>query len=293
MTNTTWSVAPSYTTDAGFRSWGLAISTALAAVGMTNTSDTGQINWTTVTRPVGANSDAGYEIWRFSDTAQSTAPVFIKLYYGSGGATANNPRIRVEVGTGSNGSGTLTGTGSGTITAVMTGSSSDATARANWMACDASGLVMSLANDSIVASNKLILVLDRMRDNTGAATTKGWMLLYAGATKGAEVINAVDSAVTTLAYWPAFVPFTVSGTTSFLDAGSNVITFLPYVACKQGVFASKMVVSYAVTDLAYDTQQAVNPVLGSSRTMRSLGANQTGLSHDAQASVTCAIWWHD
>lgn len=113
MTTATWSSGNSNTNDAEFRAWGSELSAKLAAVGLTQTSDTGQINWLTVTRPA-VNTDGGYEVWSFNDTLQATAPVYIKFYYGC----ANNvtyPRIKFEVGTGSNGSGTLTGTGSGTL----------------------------------------------------------------------------------------------------------------------------------------------------------------------------------
>lgn len=94
--------------DANFRSWGSYIAARLLAVGLVKTSDTGQIDWTTVTAPASANVYQGYEIWRFADTLQATAPVYIKIEFGSSSAAAN-PAIRVQFGSGSNGSGTLTG----------------------------------------------------------------------------------------------------------------------------------------------------------------------------------------
>jgi len=97
------------TTDAEFRAWGSAINAALTAIGLVQTSDTGQINWTTVTRAVGSNTAQGYEIWRMNDTSQSTCPIYLKLEYGSGSAAAN-PSMWITVGTGSNGSGSITGT---------------------------------------------------------------------------------------------------------------------------------------------------------------------------------------
>jgi len=116
VTTATWTTGSLHGSDANFRTWGSEFAAQLAAVGLTQTADTGQVNWTTVTRP-GASTDAGYEIWEFTDTQQSaspSSPIFLKFYYGTGTGTTN-PRIRVEVGTGSNGSGTLTGTGSGTV----------------------------------------------------------------------------------------------------------------------------------------------------------------------------------
>jgi hypothetical protein len=112
MTTASWSSGNLHNSDATFRAWGLEFSTYLAAVGLVQTADTGQINWATVTYLAGSG-DQGYEVWRFNDAMQATAPIFLKFYYGSNGA--GNPRIRIEFGTGSNGSGTLTGTGSGVI----------------------------------------------------------------------------------------------------------------------------------------------------------------------------------
>jgi hypothetical protein len=107
------------TSDANFRAWGSGIAASLVAAGLVQTSDTGQINWTTVSR--GANpgtsveSIYGYEIYRFNDALQATKPVFIKVEYGvlwsvtSGGATATPSQsvIYITVGTSTNGAGTV------------------------------------------------------------------------------------------------------------------------------------------------------------------------------------------
>lgn len=94
--------------DANFRAWGSNLAAQLLAAGLVKTSDTGQIDWATVTTPAGINTYQGYEIWRLNDTLQATAPVYIKIQYGEGSAV-DGPGIRVQFGTGSNGSGTLTG----------------------------------------------------------------------------------------------------------------------------------------------------------------------------------------
>lgn len=108
MTTQSFSTRIRHDSDAMFREWGLELSTAFAAAGLVQTADTGQIDWTTVTR-ASTNSDAGYEIWRMNDTPQSTAPVYFRINYGTG-FNASAPRIQVIVGTGSNGTGTITGT---------------------------------------------------------------------------------------------------------------------------------------------------------------------------------------
>lgn len=115
MTTQSWSSKVRHDSDAEFRLWGAELKAKLAAVGLTQTADTGQIDWTTVVR-AGTNADAGYEVWRFNDAAHSTAPIFFRLYYGTGSGTTT-PRIRIQVGTGSDGAGNLTG-GNGTILSI-------------------------------------------------------------------------------------------------------------------------------------------------------------------------------
>lgn len=94
-------------TDAAFRVWGKELSDTMQALGLVKTTDTGQVNWATVLRPA-ANTAGGYEIYRFSDALQATAPVFIRISYGIGPNT-NMPMCWVSVGTGTTGGGTLNG----------------------------------------------------------------------------------------------------------------------------------------------------------------------------------------
>lgn len=100
---------PSNSTDALFRAWAKFIHDALLAGGWVQTADTGQINLTTVSRPLAANTMQGYEVWRMNDTLQSTSPVFLKISYGSGNGATNEPGVDLSLGTGSDGSGTVTG----------------------------------------------------------------------------------------------------------------------------------------------------------------------------------------
>jgi len=108
MGYTSWPSYPLNTTDADFRQWGSAISAAMAAIGLTQASDTGQINWATVTHPA-INTLGGYEIWRFNDSAQSTRPIYIRIEYRTG-SVIDRPANSWTVGTGTNGAGTITGT---------------------------------------------------------------------------------------------------------------------------------------------------------------------------------------
>lgn len=113
MTVATYSTAWGHTNTTNFRAWGSALSAGIQGCGLSQTADTGQINWTTVTYTATANYSSGYEIYQFTDTLQATYPIFIKIEYGTGaqtGTTTGEPAIWITVGEGSNGSGTLTGT---------------------------------------------------------------------------------------------------------------------------------------------------------------------------------------
>jgi hypothetical protein len=97
------------TTDALFRAWGSTIAAQMTAFGWVQTSDTGQINWTTVAKPVSAGVFSGYEIWRMADTLQATKPIFVKIEYGAAGANAAWPAIACTVGIATSGAGALVG----------------------------------------------------------------------------------------------------------------------------------------------------------------------------------------
>lgn len=107
MPKVTWSTPIEHSNDATFRAWGSDLNARFAAAGLVQTTDTGQINWTTVARPASL-AFAGYEIWRFNDSLQSAAPVFIRVEYGTSN-NAGTPALRLSIGTATNGAGTLTG----------------------------------------------------------------------------------------------------------------------------------------------------------------------------------------
>jgi|GEM_PF-5465204 len=112
------------TSDANFRAWGSGISSALQTCGLVQTTDTGQINWTTVTRTNvaysggGIENVVGYEIYKFNDSLQATVPVFIKIEYGYiGDDNASHsarvitaPVLFITVSNATNGAGAMNGT---------------------------------------------------------------------------------------------------------------------------------------------------------------------------------------
>ena len=175
MTTATWATRLRHDSDAVFREWGSEFATKLAAVGLVQTADTGQINWVTVVR-AGINSNAGYEIWRFNDAQQGTAPIFIRFDYGTNTAT-NTPRLMMTVGTGSNGSGTITGTALTTSRNVYANSNSATvdTTYTSYMCCVDGFFGFAYKTGWIGACQAFIL---RTPDNTGVADATGAMVCW-------------------------------------------------------------------------------------------------------------------
>lgn len=187
MTAITVSRATDMSSDAGFRTWGATFGTNLALLGWVKTADTGQINWSTVTKPTVANTVAGYEIWRMNDALQATAPIFLKIEYGTG-AAATNSAIWITVGFSTDGAGNLTSTNQSTRTQLVTTQNS-ATAY-DWKF---SGDVNRLGVfESCAASIYRYLFIERTHAADGSDTSTGAMLLigsYASASY-AQLVSA-------------------------------------------------------------------------------------------------------
>lgn len=99
------------TSSTTFQAWVNEIYDALVTeCGLSQTADTGQMaNPCTTSIPGAANTSAGYYVFEFNDTLNSSYPVVIKLEFGTAAATTDL-QMWITVGTGSNGSGTINGT---------------------------------------------------------------------------------------------------------------------------------------------------------------------------------------
>jgi hypothetical protein len=96
-------------TAADIRAWAQFIENTLVTTGgWIVTADTGQTLPSALTVPATSNTKVGYRVYRMADALQATAPCFMRLDFGGGGAGIL-PAIWVTIGTGSNGAGTITG----------------------------------------------------------------------------------------------------------------------------------------------------------------------------------------
>lgn len=291
MTTSTFSVVPRQSSDAEFRSWGSAISTALAAVGMTQTADTGQINWTTVTRAGANNTDAGFEIWRFNDAMQSTFPVFMRLGYGRSNNSDSN-RLAISFGSGTNGSGTLTGVwlSSTDIGMISSGSS----ALDCYASGDGSGMFLSHCPSAATGQVRSMLMVDRPRGISNGTAAAGLFVAWkASTTTGVlgELIVNPDSTVaySSAAESPTGLP-TASASTIGLD---NDMVGFDYAFSDGVVRGARMAAMGSLTDLALGASDLSMSLMGSSVTMRPLGTGARGVGNGdgMGANTAMAMYW--
>lgn len=185
MTTSNPSIAFDMTSDATFQAWTQAIHNALLAVGLVQTTDTGQVSFATASRAAGAQ----YAVYRFSDSLQSTAPVYLRVGYGTGSTT--NAQIVLSLGTGTNGAGTLTG--SYTTTASSRGSAGgSATPVPCYFSSDGSYLTMALGlGGGGLSTNLLTFVADRTRNADGSPNSDGLYAVSAPVSSGAGQCTAL------------------------------------------------------------------------------------------------------
>lgn len=159
--------------DAQFRAWGSGISAQFAACfGWVKCADSGQIDWLTVTRPALGNTKAGYEIWRFDDPLQATAPVFLRFDFGTG-SSVTNARLWITVGTGTDGAGNML---PGSVGPYYFGNAGRNVLTPCYFSGDKGRGVF--ITDQPNTNGMLIFSIERTRDAAGAETTDGVLVTY-------------------------------------------------------------------------------------------------------------------
>lgn len=167
----------SHSTDAGFRAWVAEFINMLTGAGLVRTSDTGQVNEASVNRP-STNAWAGYAIFRFNDALQATAPIYLRIQFGTGSSGAY-PGISIQMGTGTNGAGTLTGlvTQEHIIRAnSFPGTATDYPSRAVHTAGFAA-IAFKIGGLSATSHAGLGFIVQRTVNSSGSPTAEGAMLI--------------------------------------------------------------------------------------------------------------------
>lgn len=216
-------------TDAVFRSRCLSVHDALlmGGSGLVQTTDTGQMNFATVTVGGASSNTRGYTIYRFNDALQATSPIFIKVEWGVG-ATTGRMRALISMGTGSNGSGTLTGPVTGQVE-ICGQCAASADPGGNHYVCSAPGFfAMAVCAANAIQNGPIgYLSISRTRDPTSDALDSVGALLIgqdgnAGRTCNSATIRSINNpAASSVSRHTCIVPGT-PGNTALLNGDKQL-----------------------------------------------------------------------
>ena len=279
-------------TDTAYRAWGAGISAQLVAIGLVQTADTGQVNWTTVVTPGTSFTYANYEIWRFNDSLQATKPVFIKMEYAIGGGTqTDGPVFRFTVGTGTDGAGNLTGKVSTPRVLQVATSKAAGTLMVSYCSGNSSRLTLWTNHDSITFPNAtqfpMGLCIERTKDAVGVETGDG-ICIYSWHA-GSQYAQVVP--------YGALVPAQGNNPALDLNAGAwgkvSADVVLSPTIFNVGKPLYTLWCPYRVAEITADRTPFAMTHLGASHTFLPLGAAAVLSGHTASAGAnfSLAIPW--
>ena len=276
------------TTDAEFRAFAAQMIADFGSCNWVQTSDTGQINTSTVTKPGAANTSAGYAIFRMADSLQATAPVYCKIEFGTGN-TATALSIWITVGTGTNGAGTLTGQ---VGTRFQAGANGTSASNLRQVICGDTNRILMMWQTNSATTLTFGFSIERTHDGTGADTATG--IMVAISTLGSNFSSAAGASK--WQYIPAsgstvirqksgiFVPQTVTSG----NYGSDVAIY-PQFFEDRGQFLnpSMNLIGYYGADIAADSIVTVNHY-GTSHNFYTIGT--TGIaSVDRESNANISL----
>lgn len=204
-------------TLANFKQWAQAISTFFSTAGWLQSSDTGQVNWSTISSVPAVNTYV-YEIWQPNDGLTN---FYLKMEYGTNAASSNTgPSIRVSAGTGTNGAGTLTGFALALATLPSATSVSVTSTSTQWQ-CHFSGapgrMAVIMWRDE-TASAQVFFAVERSLNASGAYIATHFTLLSASFSTATSAGTTQQSLVFGVGVGNQILPTTVSA--GFLALGN-------------------------------------------------------------------------
>jgi hypothetical protein len=272
MATRSWTSNLNNTDDATFQAFAQGMSDMFNAL-LTKTADTGQIALPIVAARPAAAGFAGYEVFRFNDDLQATAPIFLKVEYGQG-STLGWPAVAITVGSGSNGAGTITGikdarriiqgASAGTATVLYEH------AAAAGVGPGGDGYFWFSLGILATAGFNLVFGLERMRNADGSAKNTGWLQYGAAFVSG----NTSNPFFSTCPFAQTSVsagsfPVLFPETTEFVSVGGDVplLPLEPFYGRRQ----PPMLGMAAVRDLDAGNGTVIETtLLGASRLFRKI-----------------------
>lgn len=294
---------------------------ALISVGLTQTSDTGQLSLATdPTFVATASYSYGYTVYQWTDAYQSTSPLYMRIEWkNSATSTVSNmmPFPVITVGTSTNGAGTINSTLTlVTPTTLAAGAATgDTLARNNYICYYDGALAIAIMPSSIGGSGsgrqqRQVYMIDRMRDlsnqkvggasltySTGYNATLSLHVnsqqRYFSASRATGIIwSNLSSGQNTSAYSPYFMPYSWTAEQAGMSIAGDVPFFPPYILDPAArTWISEIAVNTA--DTPFDTNFTVTR-FGQNYTYKSLAGNFPGPNYamtDSTAKYGWAMIW--
>jgi hypothetical protein len=267
-----------------------AISTAILAVGLVQTADTGQINFATAVRSGVINTAVGYQIFTFNDTYQGSYPCYIKVEYGSGGVATTSCSLWITVGTGTNGAGVITpistsryqiqcsAATAGTFISGVSGSTSRLTL--GWC-----------TNGGTTVANWF--TVERIQNSAGADTTTG--LVFIQASRNLGITGNFDQVI----YFTNPQPYASTSVGTMMINQPTATTWVvgtntgtgPILPIGFGVHpAVQGGLTYFNADLTVGNQFTVS-IYGNNHNFLAIGSANIGTLYNLQATASILTRW--
>lgn len=249
--------------DTLFRNWVQAIHDALAAGGLVQQSDSGDIsNIATLTCPASTSQQRGYEVWALADSLQGSAPVFIKIQYGSGSGNANAPGLWFKIGTTHDGAGGIGGQTFAEIGPINHNALGDI----NKVSATASGLCIYIAAAS-GNTNGGLMVIGRTRDSAGAITADGFYYARGDNGHGGDFLAVpMSGSVPTSSSQPI-----ISMSGNHTKGGTDVALIRPGIAAQGKALGVREIFGFTTADIGKHTSFTAT-VDGATRTLMPLSS---------------------
>lgn len=180
-------------TTARFSAWAQFIEDTLVTTGgWVVTADTGQTLPSVLAGCTAPNQKQGYRIYRMNDSLQATFPVFIRIDFGSGGATSTNG-FWVTIGKGSDGAGNITDMlwpGGRASSPNIYNASSGVSPTTNSYGSATPGRASIATFIGPTAGYPIVFCIERTKNVSGADTGDGLLLVYTGGVSSGSMLEA-------------------------------------------------------------------------------------------------------
>jgi len=284
--------APRSNSDAEFRAWGNTVSNMFANSGMVKMTGVGEIDWSTVTLPLTTYTTQGYEIWRFNDALQSTAPVYFRLDYGSGAANVR-PGMWFTLGNGMESNGNLMGARSPAAYSstgghgVWTSTPNSSNIFLTYFSGDTNrfALAFSIGGSAANIASFFFASAERTVDANGAATGDGVLLTFADQTQQKQVAwhRHIGEYTGVEVSWGVLMPSGSSGV-----SGSNTAVYPLFHAAGPYLNPGLNLLGYFNADFAANSSTSLT-LYGASHTYMPLGNAALRAISTRAANPSCVM----